>query len=87
MSLYDEIRKCLEDPDNLGPEFKAWLPKHLEMHPPRLLAKDIAFGPTPTYTVTNLSTDRAYDANATTTAELADVLGTLLADLKEKGII
>ena len=36
---------------------------------------------TATYTVTNPATDRSYDANATTTAELADVLATLLSDL------
>ena len=39
------------------------------------------------YTVSNLSTDRSYDADSTTTAELADVLGTLLADLASIGII
>lgn len=33
------------------------------------------------YTVTNLSTDRSYDANSSSVAELADVLGTLLVDL------
>ena len=43
--------------------------------------------PVTTYTPTNVSTDRAFDANATTTEELADVLGTLIADLKIKGII
>lgn len=32
------------------------------------------------YTVTNLTTDRSYDANATSIDELADVLGTLAAD-------
>jgi hypothetical protein len=42
---------------------------------------------TRTYTITNVSTDRAFDADSTTTAELADVLGTLIADLTEKGII
>ena len=42
---------------------------------------------TRTYTITNASTDRAFDADSTTTAELADVLGTLIADLTEKGII
>jgi hypothetical protein len=31
--------------------------------------------------------DRAYDANATTTDELADVLGTLLSDLRAMGLI
>jgi hypothetical protein len=40
-----------------------------------------------TYTPTNVVTDRAYDANATTVEELADVLGTLIADLKKKGIV
>jgi hypothetical protein len=39
------------------------------------------------YTVTNATTDRSYDANATTVDELADVLATLLADLKLTGII
>jgi hypothetical protein len=36
----------------------------------------------PKYTVTNGTLDRTYDANATTTAELADVLYTLITDLK-----
>jgi len=50
------------------------------------------FGVTPAarasaYTVTNVSADRAYDANATTTDELADVLGTLIADLKLYGLL
>lgn len=40
-----------------------------------------------TYTTTNVSTDRSYDADSTTTAELADVLGTLIADLKTAGIL
>lgn len=39
------------------------------------------------YTPTNVTTDRAYDANSTDVAELADVLGTLIADLKSNGII
>jgi hypothetical protein len=39
------------------------------------------------YTPTNVTTDRSYDANATTVDELADVLGTLIADLQATGII
>lgn len=35
----------------------------------------------------NVTPDRSYNANATTTDELADVLGTLIADLLEVGII
>jgi hypothetical protein len=38
-------------------------------------------------TFTNLTTDRTCDADATTVAELADILGTLIVDLKAKGII
>ncbi len=50
------------------------------------------FGVTPAarpaaYTATNVTTDRTYDSNATSTAELANVLGTLLADLKTLGIV
>lgn len=40
-----------------------------------------------TYAITNISADRSYDANATTTDELADALGTLIADLRAKGIV
>lgn len=36
---------------------------------------------------TNLATDRTCDANSTTVAELADILGTLIEDLKLTGII
>jgi hypothetical protein len=39
------------------------------------------------YTMTNVTTDRTLDANSTSTAELADVLGTLITDLKERGIV
>jgi len=38
------------------------------------------------YTVTNAATDRTYDANATTIDELADVLGTVIADLIALGV-
>lgn len=39
------------------------------------------------YTPTNVVTDRSYDANSTTLAELADVLGTLIADLQGYGLL
>ncbi len=50
------------------------------------------FGVTPAvrpaaYTVTNLTTDRTYDADLSSTADLADVLGTLIADLRTLGIV
>ncbi len=40
-----------------------------------------------TYAVTNATEDRTYDANATDINEIADILGTLIADLKLSGII
>ena len=40
-----------------------------------------------TYTPTNVTTDRSYNANATTVAELADVLGTLIADFQAAGVL
>ena len=39
------------------------------------------------YTVTNGTTDRSYDADLTTMNELADVLATLIADLKTYGLL
>lgn len=39
------------------------------------------------YTPTNVTTDRSYDANATTIDELADVLGSLIVDLQSVGLI
>ena len=36
---------------------------------------------------TNVTQDRAFDANSTTTAELADVLGTLITDLIDAGVL
>jgi hypothetical protein len=48
------------------------------------------YGATPvarqTYTPTNVTTDRSFDANATTLDELADVVGTLIADLQAVGL-
>lgn len=39
------------------------------------------------YTITNGTTDRTYDANATTIDELADVVYTMWSDLNAKGIL
>ena len=39
------------------------------------------------YSVSNVSTDRAYDADSVTIGELADVLGTLIDDLQSYGLI
>jgi len=55
--------------------------------PPIVTPTVAAPGGVAAYTVSNVTTDRAYDADATSTAELADILGTLLADLKTRGIV
>ena len=39
------------------------------------------------YSLSNVSADRTFDADSTTTAELADVVGTLISDLQDAGII
>jgi|TARA_Y100000310_G_scaffold18374_1_gene18055 hypothetical protein len=41
----------------------------------------------PDYTTTNVTTDRTFNANSTSEAELADVLGTLIADLTSIGLL
>lgn len=50
------------------------------------------FGVTPVaraaaYTATNVTTDRSYDADTVAVAELADVVGTLIADLRTYGLL
>lgn len=46
-----------------------------------LIAKDVS------YTLTNVTEDRTLDADSTSDAELADVLGTLIEDLKMRGVL
>lgn len=43
--------------------------------------------PTTAYTPTNVTPDRAFDADTVVVAELADVVGSLILDLQSKGII
>lgn len=43
--------------------------------------------PVAIYAPSNVTTDRTYDANSTTLDEVADVLGTLIADLQSIGIL
>ncbi len=51
-----------------------------------IYADTITVGTTPTYTPTNVITDRAFDADSTTLAELADVVGTMIADMQAIGL-
>jgi hypothetical protein len=39
------------------------------------------------YTPTNVTTDRSYDADTVLVAELADAVGTLIADLQSYGLL
>jgi len=39
----------------------------------------------PTYSVTNVTTDRTYNADTVAVAELADIVGTMIADLRAQG--
>ena len=39
------------------------------------------------YSISNLTTDRTYNANSTTLAEIADILGTLIKDLDKLGFL
>jgi hypothetical protein len=54
--------------------------RQLERRIARLEATQVA-GNGETYTITNDSTDRVYDANTVVVAELADVVATLIRDL------
>lgn len=49
-------------------------------------AGTLVVGTAPTYAVTNGGTDRTYDADATSDAEVADVLATVIADLVAIGL-
>ncbi len=40
-----------------------------------------------TYTVTNASTDRTFDASTVGTTELANVVATLISDLRNRGLV
>jgi len=41
----------------------------------------------PDYTISNLNTDRTLDCDSTSTAELADIIGTLISDLISYGLL
>lgn len=40
-----------------------------------------------TYTLTNVATSRTGDTDTMTAAQIADVLGTLIADLRAQGLV
>lgn len=50
----------------------------------QLMTRAISTGWT---TPTNVTTTKTFNANSTTVAELADVLGTLITDMKDRGML
>lgn len=77
----------LDNPAELPAEFKEWLLRYLEQEAPLHVLVKLAAGGAPTYAASNVTTDRAYDADTVLVAELADIVGTLIADLRAKGIV
>jgi hypothetical protein len=51
------------------------------------VSTQLTFAAPETYSESNVVTDRTFDANSTTLDELADVLGTLIGDLRARGIV
>lgn len=61
-------------------------PKGASVWPSAPLGKFVP-APAATYTVSNAAPDRSYDAATVAVAELANVVGTLIADLRAAGIV
>jgi hypothetical protein len=78
----------LNKDENIREYLRAFI-RNLEDHFDKVKSDlDVLNEPAPNaYTPTNVASDRTYDASATSTAELANVLGTLIADLQTKGIL
>ena len=84
-----------------GGHFRGWLPAGTEVvdllitnssDQPQAVIPGVVVGPTlvatlPVYTVANPAEDRDLDVTGNTTAQVAAVLGTLIADLQARGLI
>lgn len=69
-------------PKEYDPIYMAELIDRLEqIH--QLLSRAIGTG----WQVSNVTADTVLDADSTTTAELADVLGTLITQMKDRGVL
>lgn len=51
------------------------------------ISTTLEIGTPPTYTPSNVTPDRSFDADTVAVAELADVVGTLIADLQTMGLV
>jgi|TARA_R110000824_G_scaffold352689_1_gene539775 hypothetical protein len=69
-------------PEEYDPVYMQQLVDRLEqIH--RLLSRQIGTG----WQMTNVTADTVLDADSTSTAELADVLGTLVTQMKDRGLL
>lgn len=51
------------------------------------LENTLNFSGSQTYSITGLTIDRVFDADTIAAAEIADVLGTLITDLRKKDLV
>ncbi len=70
-----------------GLKMRAFVEEVERLHAALTADIDDAGSPGPVYTITNVTPDRAYDADTVLIPELADVVGTLISDLQNKNII
>lgn len=77
----------IDNPDELPAEFKEWLLRYLDQERSLPVVARLASGGANTYSVSNSSTDRTYDVVGITVGELANVVATIISDLRQKGIV
>ena len=77
----------LDIPAELPAEFKEWLLRYLDQERSLGSLGRLQAGGANTYTETNVTPDRSFDADTVTVAKLADIVGTLISDLRAKGIV
>lgn len=77
----------LDNPEDLPAEFKEWLLRWLGQEADLAFIRRLVAGGAQRYTETNVTTDRAFDADTVVVAELADIVGTLIKDLRVKGLV
>ena len=82
MTTIGAIGPLPSPPEEYDPVYMQQLVDTLEqIH--SLLSRQIGTG----WQVTNVTTDTVLDANSTSTAELADVVGTLVTQMKNRGLL
>ncbi len=81
-------QRIFHDPFSTAAVRYYWIKALSPLYEPGPVSAMLTITPTlQTYTPTNVTTDRSYDADTVVVAELADIVGTLIADLQAKGLI